>query len=138
MRDRLESELSSRIGPVISNGDPEHRLPHVANLSFPDVDGSSLLNALDDVAVSSGSACTSASMEASHVLRSMGVRRGIRRHSTIRFSLGRFTTEEEIDYVVQKLTQIIPRLRAWHIPPTRCDKTCMAVTSASRDLLHLS
>jgi cysteine desulfurase len=113
LRDRLEFELSMRIGPVISNGDREHRLPHVANVSFGDIDGSSLLNALDDVAVSSGSACTSASMEASHVLRSMGIREELA-HSTIRFSLGRFTTEEEIDYVVQKLTQIVPRLRAGH------------------------
>ncbi len=111
LRDLLESVLAQRIGPVAINGDREHRLPHVANVSFPDVDGSSLLNALDDVAVSSGSACTSASLEASHVLRAMGVSEELA-HSTIRFSLGRFTTRDEIDYVVEKLAESISRLRA--------------------------
>ena len=99
-----------QLDPLIVNGDESNRLPHVANLSFPGVDGSSLLNALTDIAVSSGSACTSASMAASHVLLAMGVTEDIAQRS-IRFSLGRFTTLEEIDYVIKRFVEIIPRLR---------------------------
>jgi cysteine desulfurase len=111
LRDRLESALSHRVGPIVVNGERSARLPHVANLSFPNVDGTSLLNALDDIAVSSGSACTSASLEASHVLRAMGLSEDLA-HSAIRFSLGRFTTPQEIDYVIEKLTRVVPLLRA--------------------------
>jgi cysteine desulfurase len=113
LRDRLQSSLKQRVGPVVMNGDERNRLPHVANLSFPGVDGTSLLNALDDVAVSSGSACTSASLAASHVLLAMGLGEA-RAHCAIRFSLGRFTTIEEIDYVAEKFAVIIPRLREEH------------------------
>lgn len=110
LRDRLQSALARRVGPIHVNGDEKRRLPHVANLSFPGVDGNSLLTALSDVAVSSGSACTSASLAASHVLLSMGISEPLA-HSSIRFSLGRFTTVEEIDYVVDRFAEIIPRLR---------------------------
>ncbi|MDB5302298.1 MAG: IscS subfamily cysteine desulfurase [Phycisphaerales bacterium] len=113
LRDRLQSSLTHRVGPVVVNGDERNRLPHVANLSFPGLDGTSLLNALDDVAVSSGSACTSASLAASHVLMAMGLGDDLA-HTAIRFSLGRFTTLEEIDYVVQKFAAVVPRLRNEH------------------------
>ena len=115
LRDRLESSLAQRVGPIVVNGSRAHRLPHVANVSFPGLDGSSLLAALDDVAVSSGSACTSASLQASHVLLAMGVTDDLA-HSSIRFSLGRFTTREQIDYVVEKFSALVPRLRAEHAP----------------------
>ncbi len=110
LRDRLQSGLRQRIGNVQVNGDERYRLPHVANLSFPDVDGNSLLNALTDLAVSSGSACTSASMAASHVLLAMGLGEE-RAHSAIRFSLGRFTTIEEIDYAIDRFSRIVTDLR---------------------------
>jgi cysteine desulfurase len=110
LRDRLQSALQQRLGKITVNGDDQHRLPHVANLSFPGVEGSSLLNALTDIAVSSGSACTSASIAASHVLRAMGLTDELAQ-SAIRFSLGRFTTDEEIDYVIERFAQIIPTLR---------------------------
>jgi cysteine desulfurase len=111
LRNGLESALAQAIAPIVINGDPSHRLPHVSNLSFPGVDGNSLLNALDDIAISSGSACTSASMEASHVLRALGLSDELA-HSSLRFSLGRFTTDEEIAYAIEKLTHVIRQLRA--------------------------
>ncbi|HET6249966.1 MAG TPA: IscS subfamily cysteine desulfurase [Tepidisphaeraceae bacterium] len=110
LRDRLQSSLKQRLADVLVNGDEKHRLPHVANLSFPGLDGNALLNALPDVAVSSGSACTSASMSASHVLMAMGLGQE-RAHTAIRFSLGRFTTFEEIDYVVSRFAEVVPKLR---------------------------
>jgi cysteine desulfurase len=110
LRDRLESALAQRIDPIVINGPRTSRLPHVANISFPGVDGMALLNALDDIAVSSGSACTSASMQASHVLRAMGLSEEMA-HCSLRFSLGRFTTVKEIDYAIEKLTRLIPSLR---------------------------
>lgn len=110
LRDRLEQSLAIAAGPIQINGDPAHRLSHVTNISFVGVDGSSLMNALDDIAVSSGSACSSASLEASHVLRSMGISEELA-HSSIRFSLGRMTSGKEIDYVIEKLNRIIPSLR---------------------------
>ena len=111
LRDRMESALSERVGPVVINGSRTSRLPHVANLSFPGVDGATLLNSLDDIAVSSGSACSSASMQASHVLRAMGLSEELA-HTSLRFSLGRFTTTEEIDQVIEKFSRLIPSLRA--------------------------
>ena len=111
LRDRFEFALAQRISPVVINGSRTSRLPHVANLSFPGVDGMSLLNALDDIAVSSGSACSSASMQASHVLRAMSISEELT-HSSLRFSLGRFTTDQEIDQVIEKFSTLIPALRA--------------------------
>ena len=107
----LQSALQHRIENVLVNGDEKYRLPHVANLSFPGLDANALLNALPDIAVSSGSACTSASMAASHVLMAMGLGED-RAHTAIRFSLGRFTTIEDIDYTVARFVEVVPRLRA--------------------------
>ena len=100
LRDRLEAAMTEHAGPIVVNGDSSHRLAHVTNISLP-VDGSSLLNALDDIAVSSGSACSSASLDASHVLRSMGIGEELA-HRSIRFSLGRFTTDQEIESAIKK------------------------------------
>jgi cysteine desulfurase len=111
LRDRLEAALSQDAGPISINGDRAHRLAHVANISFSQVDGTSLLNALGDIAVSSGSACSSASLEASHVLRSMGVGEKLAQ-GALRFSLGRFTTNEEIDYAIERLISAITAHRS--------------------------
>jgi cysteine desulfurase len=88
-----------------------HRVPHNLNLSFNYVEGESLIMALKDLAVSSGSACTSASLEPSYVLRALG-RNDELAHSSIRFTFGRFTTEEEIDYAAQKVCEAVTKLRA--------------------------
>ena len=109
LRDRLWAGLS-KIEQVYLNGDWDHRVPHNLNVSFNFVEGESLIMAIKDVAVSSGSACTSASLEPSYVLRALG-RSDELAHSSIRFSVGRFTTEEEIDYTVQLLTRQVARLR---------------------------
>ena len=110
LRDRLQQRIESELDMVHLNGNPEHRLPGNLNLSFPYVEGESLLMGVEDVAVSSGSACTSASLEPSHVLRSMGVGDDLA-HSSIRFGIGRFTTEEEVDYAADKLISAVKRLR---------------------------
>ncbi|HQR55692.1 MAG TPA: IscS subfamily cysteine desulfurase [Burkholderiaceae bacterium] len=109
LRDRLWTGLS-QIEQVFLNGDWEHRVPHNLNVSFNFVEGESLIMAIKDVAVSSGSACTSASLEPSYVLRALG-RSDELAHSSIRFTVGRFTTEEEIDYTVSLLTRQVARLR---------------------------
>jgi cysteine desulfurase len=109
LRDRLWAGLS-RMEQVFLNGDWEHRVPHNLNVSFNFVEGESLIMAIKDVAVSSGSACTSASLEPSYVLRALG-RSDELAHSSIRFTVGRFTTEEEIDYTVSLLTRQVARLR---------------------------
>jgi cysteine desulfurase len=109
LRDRLWAGLS-KIEQVFLNGDWDHRVPHNLNVSFNFVEGESLIMAIKDVAVSSGSACTSASLEPSYVLRALG-RSDELAHSSIRFSVGRFTTEQEIDYTVQLLTRQVARLR---------------------------
>ena len=109
LRDRLWAGLS-KIEQVFLNGDWDHRVPHNLNVSFNFVEGESLIMAIKDVAVSSGSACTSASLEPSYVLRALG-RSDELAHSSIRFTVGRFTTEEEIDYTVQLLTRQVGRLR---------------------------
>jgi cysteine desulfurase len=93
------------------NGDMEQRIPHNLNISFNFVEGESLMMALKDLAVSSGSACTSASLEPSYVLRALG-RSDELAHSSIRFSLGRFTTEEEIDFAIAQISKNIDKLRA--------------------------
>ena len=109
LRDRLLKGLSD-IECVYVNGDLEHRVPHNLNISFAYVEGESLLMAIKDLAVSSGSACTSASLEPSYVLRALG-RDDELAHSSIRFTIGRFNTEEEIDYAIDLLHQKIGKLR---------------------------
>jgi cysteine desulfurase len=109
LRDRLWKGLSD-IEQVFLNGDLEQRVPHNLNISFAFVEGESLMMAIKDVAVSSGSACTSASLEPSYVLRALG-RQDELAHSSIRFTIGRFTTVEEIDYTIQLLHRQIGKLR---------------------------
>jgi len=109
LRDRLLDGLQD-IEEVYVNGDLEKRVPHNLNISFNFVEGESLIMALKDLAVSSGSACTSASLEPSYVLRALG-RNDELAHSSIRFTIGRFTTEEEIDYTIDLLHQKIDKLR---------------------------
>jgi len=110
MRDRLWSGLKS-IGGVELNGDPERRIAGNLNVSFAGVDGESLIPALKDIAVSSGSACTSASLEPSYVLRALG-RPDELAHASIRFTLGKYTTAEEVDYAVNLVRTQVPNLRA--------------------------
>jgi len=109
LRDRLLKGLEGMEATYI-NGDMEHRVPHNLNISFAYVEGESMIMALKDLAVSSGSACTSASLEPSYVLRALG-RNDELAHSSIRFTIGRFTTEEEIDYAAKLLHQKIGKLR---------------------------
>ena len=109
LRDRLLKGLSS-LDEVFVNGDMEHRVPHNLNVSFNFVEGESLIMAIKDVAVSSGSACTSASLEPSYVLRALG-RSDELAHSSIRFTVGRFTTMEEIDYTVDLIKRKVAKLR---------------------------
>ncbi|MBI1425531.1 MAG: IscS subfamily cysteine desulfurase [Gammaproteobacteria bacterium] len=109
LRDRLLKGLGS-IEEMYINGDMEQRIPHNLNISFNFVEGESLMMALKDLAVSSGSACTSASLEPSYVLRALG-RSDELAHSSIRFSLGRFTTEEEIDHAITQIGKNIGKLR---------------------------
>ncbi|XP_066481293.1 cysteine desulfurase [Tiliqua scincoides] len=110
LADRLITKIMSEIPDVVMNGDPVQRYPGCINLSFAYVEGESLLMALKDVALSSGSACTSASLEPSYVLRAIGTDEDLA-HSSIRFGIGRFTTEEEVDYAVKKCIQHVKRLR---------------------------
>ena len=109
LRDRLWNGLS-QIEEVFVNGDMERRVPHNLNVSFNFVEGESLIMAIKDVAVSSGSACTSASLEPSYVLRALG-RSDELAHSSIRFTIGRFTTEADIDYTVELLQRKVGKLR---------------------------
>ncbi|MDT3670946.1 MAG: IscS subfamily cysteine desulfurase [Aromatoleum sp.] len=109
LRDRLLKGLQD-IEATYVNGDLEHRVPHNLNISFAYVEGESLIMAIKDIAVSSGSACTSASLEPSYVLRALG-RNDELAHSSIRFTIGRFTTEEEVDYTVDLLHKKIGKLR---------------------------
>lgn len=109
LRDKLLNGLKP-IEEIYINGDMEHRVPHNLNVSFNFVEGESLIMALKDLAVSSGSACTSASLEPSYVLRALG-RSDELAHSSIRFSLGRFTTEEEVDYALAQISENIDKLR---------------------------
>jgi cysteine desulfurase len=109
LRDRLLNGLKD-IDEVYVNGDLEHRVPHNLNISFNFVEGESLIMAVKDIAVSSGSACTSASLEPSYVLRALG-RSDELAHSSIRFSIGRFTTEEDVDYTINLMKSKIGKLR---------------------------
>lgn len=110
LRDRLNDGLHSELDEIHINGSMEHRLPNNLNVSFAYVEGESLLMGINDVAVSSGSACTSASLEPSYVLKALGTGDDLA-HSSIRFGLGRYNTEEEIDYVIDKVTSVVKRLR---------------------------
>jgi cysteine desulfurase len=107
---RLLNGITSRVTHVVHNGDPVHTYPGCVNISFAYVEGESLLMALKNVALSSGSACTSASLEPSYVLRALGAEEDMA-HSSIRFGIGRFTTEREIDYVIEQVVQHVERLR---------------------------
>ena len=110
LRNRLEQGILQANPFVTVNGDAGNRLPHTTNLSFAYVEGESIMLSIDDIAVSAGSACTSASLEPSHVLAAMGLSPVVA-HSSIRFGVGRSTTAEQIDYVIEKLTRGIVRLR---------------------------
>ncbi len=110
LRERLRTRIMSRLDEVYVNGSVEHRLPGNLNISFNFVEGEGLMMAIKDVAVSSGSACTSASLEPSYVLRALGVGDELA-HSSIRFGLGRFNTEEEVDYVADLVVDKVTRLR---------------------------
>ena len=111
LRDRLERELTSRLEECYINGNVDHRMPHVTNISFKHVEGEGLMMTFNqNIAVSSGSACTSASLEPSYVLVALGLGDDLA-HSSIRFSLGRFTTDEEIDFAVEKLVAGVNHMR---------------------------
>jgi cysteine desulfurase len=110
LRDRLCRRLQGALDVVTLNGDPERRLPGNLNLSFSFVEGEGLMMAIKDVAVSSGSACTSASLEPSYVLKAMGLDEELA-HSSLRFGIGRFNTEEEVDYVAELLINKVKKLR---------------------------
>lgn len=109
LRDKLENALS-QLEESYVNGNKEHRLPHTTNISFKYVEGEGLMMAMKDLAVSSGSACTSASLEPSYVLKSLGLNDDLA-HSSIRFGLGRFTTEEEVDYAIEVTRNAVNKLR---------------------------
>jgi len=110
LRDRLLERLRAKLDEIYVNGSWERRLPNNLNVSFAYVEGESLLMGINDVAVSSGSACTSATLEPSYVLKALGVGEDLA-HTSIRFGLGRFTTQEEVDYVVERVVETVSRLR---------------------------
>ena len=110
LRDRLKDRIMGRLDEVYINGSMEHRLPGNLNISFAYVEGESLLMGINDVAVSSGSACTSATLEPSYVLKALGTGDDLA-HSSIRFGIGRFNTEAEVDYVADRVCETVERLR---------------------------
>jgi cysteine desulfurase len=110
LRDKLKNTLETELDEVFINGSMEHRLPHNLNISFAYVEGESLLMGINDIAVSSGSACTSATLEPSYVLKALGVGDDLA-HTSIRFGLGRFNTEEEVDYVAARVIEVVRKLR---------------------------
>ncbi|MDP9269049.1 MAG: IscS subfamily cysteine desulfurase [Acidobacteriota bacterium] len=110
LRNRLRDKIMSQLDEVYINGSEEHRLPGNLNISFAYVEGESLLMGINDVAVSSGSACTSATLEPSYVLKALGAGDDLA-HSSIRFGLGRFNTEAEVDYVAAKVVEVVKKLR---------------------------
>jgi cysteine desulfurase len=110
LRDRLTKAIMSQLDETFINGSMEHRLPHSVNISFAYVEGESMLMGINDIAVSSGSACTSATLEPSYVLKALGVGEDLA-HTSIRFGIGRFNTEEEVDYVVNRVVETVTRLR---------------------------
>jgi cysteine desulfurase len=120
LRDRLQSKLLAGLDRVRVNGAEMHRLPGNLNMTFEGVDSETLMMGMKDVALSSGSACTSAKIEPSHVLRALGLDEEAA-HSSIRFGLGRFNTEEEVDYVAERLIDVVKKLR--EISPAFADIT---------------
>ncbi|MGP8224878.1 MAG: IscS subfamily cysteine desulfurase [Terracidiphilus sp.] len=110
LRDRLKEKLEANLDYIHVNGSWEHRLPGNLNMSFVYVEGESLLMGINDVAVSSGSACTSATLEPSYVLKALGLGDDVA-HSSIRFGLGRFNTQDEVDYVADKVIDVVKHLR---------------------------
>ena len=110
LRDKLKDRLMNSLDEVYINGTLEHRLPNNLNISFAYVEGESLLMGINEIAVSSGSACTSATLEPSYVLKALGAGDDLA-HSSIRFGLGRFNTEEEVDYVAGKVIDVVKKLR---------------------------
>jgi cysteine desulfurase len=110
MRDRLHKTITTALEDVYLNGHPSERLPNNLNLSFAYVEGESLLMGCKEIALSSGSACTSATLEPSYVLRALGVGTELA-HSSIRFGLGRFTTDEEVDYAAKRIIETVNKLR---------------------------
>lgn len=110
LRHKLQAAIEAELDEVYINGTMEHRLPHNLNISFAYVEGESLLMGINDIAVSSGSACTSATLEPSYVLKALGAGDDLA-HSSIRFGIGRFTTEEEIDYTAGKIIEVVKKLR---------------------------
>ena len=110
LRDRLQTAITGQLDEVYINGTMEHRLPGNLNLSFAYVEGESLLMGINDVAVSSGSACTSATLEPSYVLKALGAGDDLA-HSSIRFGIGRFNSEAEVDYVAKRVVETVTRLR---------------------------
>ncbi len=110
LRDKLKAKLESTLEETYINGTMEHRLPGNLNISFAYVEGESLLMGINDVAVSSGSACTSATLEPSYVLKALGLGDDLA-HTSIRFGIGRFNTEEEIDYTADKIISVVNKLR---------------------------
>jgi cysteine desulfurase len=110
MRDRLEASIMVALEESYLNGHPTSRLPGNLNISFAYVEGESLLMGMKDIALSSGSACTSATLEPSYVLRALGVGTELA-HSSIRFGLGRFNTDDEIDYTIKKVVEVVTKLR---------------------------
>jgi len=110
LRDKLKDRLLASLDEVYINGTMEHRLPNNLNISFAYVEGESLLMGINDIAVSSGSACTSATLEPSYVLKALGAGVDLA-HSSIRFGLGRFNTEDEVDYVAAKVIDVVKKLR---------------------------
>jgi cysteine desulfurase len=110
LRDYLRAKLEASLDYVQVNGNMEHHLPGNLNMSFVYVEGESLLMGINDIAVSSGSACTSATLEPSYVLKALGLGDEIA-HSSIRFGLGRFNTKAEVDYVANKLIDVVLKLR---------------------------
>ena len=110
LRDRLKDGLTTGLKDVFINGSMTQRLPHNLNVSFDHAEGEALLMGINDVAVSSGSACTSAKVEPSYVLKALGVEDELA-HSSIRFGLGRFNTAEEVEYVTRRVIEVVSRLR---------------------------
>ena len=110
LRDKLKAGLEAKLDEVFVNGSMEYRLPNNLNMSFAYVEGESLLMGINDIAVSSGSACTSATLEPSYVLKALGVGEDLA-HTSIRFGLGRFNSDEEVDYVTEKMVQVVTKLR---------------------------
>jgi cysteine desulfurase len=110
LRDRLKQQILSNLDEVYVNGSMEHRVPGNLNISFAYVEGESLLMGINDIAVSSGSACTSATLEPSYVLKALGTGDDLA-HSSIRFGIGRFNTQAEVDYVAKRVVETVKRLR---------------------------